>query len=119
MLCETTARGFVSCCTRTIAFVHCYSILQWARDWFEGEFSQTPSAANAYIRQADYIASLAAQPAVRLDTLKRVHGACCPMVFLVFDGLLNVHGGLLQIESALVTDKPVSLPECIQWARRQ
>jgi ubiquitin-activating enzyme E1 len=68
--------------------------LQWARDWFEGEFSQSPAAVNAYLRQPGYFAAFSAQPAVRWETLKR-------------------------IEASLVSERPITLEECIQWARRQ
>lgn len=64
--------------------------LQWARDWFEGEFSQAPAAVNAFLRQPDFIASLAAQPAVRLETLKKVCALCYTCVCFVLCRLSSV-----------------------------
>ena len=35
--------------------------LQWARDWFEGEFKQTPEDCNLYLSSTDFETSLAQQ----------------------------------------------------------
>ncbi len=59
--------------------------LQWARDWFEGEYKGAPQAANAYLEGgAGYLAALAQQPAgQRFETLEKVSGlrtlrcSCC------------------------------------------
>ncbi|EQC27114.1 ubiquitin-activating enzyme E1 [Saprolegnia diclina VS20] len=37
--------------------------LQWARDWFEGTFFQSPSDVNAYVSTPDFVAKLHAQNA--------------------------------------------------------
>merc|ERR1719449_19003 len=49
--------------------------LQWARDWFEGIFKQTPGDANAYLGTPDFLAQLASQQNTKLDTLERVHAS--------------------------------------------
>merc|ERR1719231_93612 len=66
--------------------------LQWARDWFEGVFKQTPGDANAYLGTPDFLAQLASQQNTKLDTLERVH-------------------------TSLVTDRARGFDECIVWAR--
>ncbi|KAG5187960.1 ubiquitin-activating enzyme E1 [Tribonema minus] len=66
--------------------------LQWARDWFEGAFSQSAGDANAYLEMPDFLAQLAAQPNARLETLRRV-------------------------EEALVSGRPERYAQCVQWAR--
>ena len=65
--------------------------LQWAREWFEGEFQQTPSEANSYLDQANYSDKLKIQ---RLETLTN-------------------------LEAALVSHKPTSYKDCVEWARLQ
>jgi len=65
--------------------------IQWARDLFEGCFKQSADDVNAYLSQPDFLSSLEQQPGVRKGTL---------------EGL----------RSNLV-DKPLSLKDCIVWAR--
>ena len=65
--------------------------IQWARDLFEGFFTTGPSDCNAYLSQADYLQSLEAQPGVRRPTLEALKANLC--------------------------DKPISLEECVVWAR--
>lgn len=66
--------------------------LQWAREWFEEAFKQTPEDANKYIYSADFTASLAAQQNMKLDTLQR-------------------------IKDALVDHRATSFDDCVVWAR--
>lgn len=47
--------------------------LQWARDWFEGEFKQAPDAFNAFLKDPAYLASIAGAPN-RLELLLRIEG---------------------------------------------
>ncbi|KAF0690396.1 Aste57867_18231 [Aphanomyces stellatus] len=63
--------------------------LQWARDWFEGVFFQTPNDVNAYITTADFVA-------------KNIHTDAVERVF-----------------QSLVTEKPATFHDCIKWARLQ
>jgi ubiquitin-activating enzyme E1 len=66
--------------------------LQWARDWFEGEFKQSAEDVNAYLSQPpqQYWDSL--QPNTRTETLKK-------------------------IQKTLVEDRPVTMEDCVVWAR--
>jgi len=64
--------------------------LQWARDYFEGEFKQTADEVNAYLTNEAYLGSL--QPNTKLETLKIVH-------------------------RALVQERPESMEDCVVWAR--
>lgn len=66
--------------------------LQWARDWFEGIFFQTPADVNKYISSSDFLMTLKAQQNTKLETMERL--------------LDN-----------LVTNKPLTFDECILWAR--
>jgi len=66
--------------------------LQWARDWFEGEFKQVPEAVNAYLTQADFLAVLARQANTRIETLE-------------------------QVAAALGEERPSSVEDCVRWAR--
>lgn len=68
---------------------HC---VQWARDWFEGAFSQTPRNANQYLTNPDFLSRLDAQQNVKVETLEA-------------------------LRSALLTDRPTSFEQCIAWAR--
>lgn len=66
--------------------------LQWARDYFEGEFKQSAEDVNAYLSQSpeDYLASL--QPNTKTETLKK-------------------------IRRTLVDERPVAFEDCVTWAR--
>lgn len=66
--------------------------LQWARDYFEGEFKQSAEDVNAYLSQSpdDYLASL--QPNTKTETLKN-------------------------IQRTLVDERPVTFEDCVAWAR--
>jgi ubiquitin-activating enzyme E1 len=66
--------------------------LQWARDYFEGEFKQIAEDVNAYLSQSpeEYLDSL--QPNAKTETLKK-------------------------IRRTLVDERPVSFDDCITWAR--
>lgn len=66
--------------------------LQWARDYFEGEFKQSAEDVNAYLSQPpdEYLASL--QPNTKAETLKT-------------------------ILRTLVDERPVTFEDCVAWAR--
>jgi len=66
--------------------------LQWARDYFEGEFKQSAEDVNSYLSQSpdDYLASL--QPNTKTETLRNI---LC----------------------TLVDERPVTFEDCVTWAR--
>ena len=66
--------------------------LQWARDYFEGEFKQSAEEVNSYLSSnpCAYMATL--QPNTKLDTLKI-------------------------IQKTLVDERPVTFEDCVVWAR--
>ena len=66
--------------------------LQWARDYFEGEFKQSAEDVNAYLSQSpdEYLASL--QPNTKTETLK-------------------------SILRTLVDERPVTFEDCVAWSR--
>eukprot|EP00980_Cylindrotheca_fusiformis_P002385 scaffold558_cov111-Cylindrotheca_fusiformis.AAC.3 len=66
--------------------------LQWARDWFEGEFKQSAEEVNSYLGQPaeQYLASL--QPNTKTETLRT-------------------------IRKTLVDERPVTFEDCVVWAR--
>jgi len=67
--------------------------LQWARDYFEGEFTQTATEVNNYLTQGpDYILNDCAAQNNKLETLQIIH-------------------------RALVQERPESFDDCIVWAR--
>merc|ERR1719424_1876364 len=65
--------------------------IQWARDLFEGFFSQSANDVNSYLSQPDYLQQLERQPGVRKPTLEAIKTNLC--------------------------EKPISVEECIVWAR--
>ncbi|OWZ23711.1 hypothetical protein PHMEG_0001347 [Phytophthora megakarya] len=66
--------------------------LQWARDWFEGEFFQAPSDVNRYLEGPAFMKELNEQQNTKVETLER-------------------------LKSSLVDDRPMSFEDCISWAR--
>ncbi|KUF99247.1 Kinesin protein KIF16B [Phytophthora nicotianae] len=66
--------------------------LQWARDWFEGEFFQAPSDVNRYLEGPAFMKELNEQQNTKIETLER-------------------------LKSSLVDDRPMSFEDCISWAR--
>ncbi len=66
--------------------------LQWAREWFEEIFKQTPNDCNNYIEDSDFTLNLEAQQNMKLDTLNR-------------------------IKDAIVDSKPNTFADCVAWAR--
>jgi ubiquitin-activating enzyme E1 len=66
--------------------------LQWARDFFEGIFKQTPEDANNYVTNPDFMAALQQQQNTKLDTLKKV-------------------------KESVLDDRPSSFEDCIAFAR--
>jgi ubiquitin-activating enzyme E1 len=67
--------------------------LQWARDWFEGEFKQCAEDVNVYLSATDstqYLESL--QPNTKVETLKTIH-------------------------RILKEERPNNFEDCITWAR--
>ena len=65
--------------------------IQWARDTFEGLFTQGAHDVNAYLSQPDFLVNLERQPGVRKPTLEAIRTNLC--------------------------EKPISVEECIVWAR--
>lgn len=69
--------------------------LQWARDLFEGWFTQIPESVNQYLRQPNFIEDLLKQPGSQpLDALTG-------------------------IKEYLVTHKPRTFDACVFWAREK
>ena len=66
--------------------------LQWARDYFEGEFKQSGEDVNSYLSNPDYAASLAAQQNSKLEIA-------------------------MAIRKTLVDERPRSFEDCVVWAR--
>ncbi|DBA02358.1 TPA: hypothetical protein N0F65_007177, partial [Lagenidium giganteum] len=66
--------------------------LQWARDWFEGEFFQAPLDVNQYLTDANFMKKLNEQQNTKLETLER-------------------------LKQSLVDQRPLAFEDCIQWAR--
>jgi len=66
--------------------------LQWAREWFEEVFKQTPDDVNKYLTTPDYYSVLSLQQNMKLETVRRM-------------------------KDALVTSRPLSFADCIAWAR--
>lgn len=69
--------------------------LQWARDYFEGDFRTAAEEANSFLKKGqEYIDELRRQgPGTMLSTLEIVY-------------------------SCLVEDRPHSVQDCVEWARR-
>lgn len=69
--------------------------LQWARDYFEGLFKTNAEEANSLLKnKQDHLGELRRQgPGTMLSTLEGVH-------------------------SSLISERPQSVSDCIQWARR-
>ena len=69
--------------------------LQWARDGFEGMFSQTPETARQYLTDPKFMERTVKQSGVvPVETLQSV-------------------------KAALVDSRPTSFPDCVSWARLQ
>lgn len=68
--------------------------LQWARDWFEGEFKQSAEDVNSYLNNPNYAATLAGQQNTKAETV-------------------------MSIRKTLVDERPVSFEDCVVWARLQ
>jgi ubiquitin-activating enzyme E1 len=66
--------------------------IQWARDWFEGAFNQVPADVNNFLGNPDFVAVLDSQQNTKLETLER-------------------------IKTNLVLERPLTLGECVVWAR--
>ena len=67
--------------------------IQWARDYFEGEFRQSAEDVNSYLSDADYASSLSGNHS-KLDT------TTC-------------------IRKTLVDERPVKFEDCVIWARQE
>ena len=66
--------------------------LQWARDWFEGEFKQAAETANSYLTTPPVVFLETLQPNTKLETLKN-------------------------IQRVLRDERPTSFDDCVTWAR--
>ena len=69
--------------------------LQWARDHFEGVFSQAPTSINQYLTQPSYFRQLSQQPGSMASDAYE----------MIMDGL--------------VRSKPLTFNDCVAWARQQ
>jgi ubiquitin-activating enzyme E1 len=67
--------------------------LQWARDLFEGVYKQAPEDVNKYLTDTNFMQQLQQQQNTKLDTLKK-------------------------IRESLVSDRPSSFYDCINFARQ-
>lgn len=67
--------------------------LQWARDWFEGTFTQDAMNVNQYLTNPDFIKQLEAQQNTRLETLQKLQD--------------------------MFENRPYKFEDCIVWARLQ
>lgn len=59
---------------------------------FEGDLKQVPDSVNAYLAQPNFLEILARQSNTRIDTLEK-------------------------IQSALVSERPTTIEDCVRWAR--
>ena len=66
--------------------------LQWARDMFEGTFSQSPQSALKFLAESDYLDKIDGQASQTVDTLET-------------------------ITQILKTEKPDNFDDCVAWAR--
>ena len=66
--------------------------LQWARDYFEGDFKQAAEDVNSYLSSPNFEETLKAQENTMLDTV-------------------------LNIKKTLVDERPYSFEDCIIWSR--
>jgi ubiquitin-activating enzyme E1 len=67
--------------------------IQWARDFFEGTFTQAAMDVNQYLTNDQFLIQLDSQQNTKIDTLQR-------------------------LKSSLVDDMPTSFHECIIWSRK-
>ena len=67
--------------------------LQWARDWFEGTFTQDPMNVNQYLTHSDFVKQLETQQNTRLETLEKLQD--------------------------MFENRPYKFEDCIVWARLQ
>ena len=68
--------------------------IQWARDFFEGTFTQASDDVNQYLGNSSFLSGLDAQQNTKLETLQR-------------------------LRKSLVSERPTTFEECIHWARLQ
>ena len=66
--------------------------IQWARDFFEGTFTQAAMDVNQYLTNAEFLTQLDAQQNTKIDTLER-------------------------LKASLVDHMPKTFDECIAWSR--
>eukprot|EP00937_MAST-01D_sp_MAST-1D-sp2_P004652 g4652.t1 len=88
---DPPAKSFPICTVKNFPYAIEHT-LQWAREWFEGVYRQSPADANSYLGEADFVARLNAQQNTKLDMLERIH-------------------------ASLVTERPRGFDECVVWAR--
>jgi len=68
--------------------------IQWARDAFEGYFTHAPQEVNNYLSDPNYLQSLSKKPNEQIPTLTTLN-------------------------TCLVTNRPKTFADCVQWARVQ
>jgi ubiquitin-activating enzyme E1 len=59
--------------------------LQWARDYFEGEFKQSGEDVNSYLSNPNYVESLAGQQNSKVETALAIRKTLVDERALVFD----------------------------------
>jgi ubiquitin-activating enzyme E1 len=81
--------------------------IEWSRDTFEGWFKIVPDTVNQYLSEADFV------DAIRKENPNSLLGTCCGLCRGLWSGTDTLHC----IESALQTARPLSLEDCVKWAR--
>ncbi|KAA0154032.1 hypothetical protein FNF29_02655 [Cafeteria roenbergensis] len=89
--------------------------IQWARDWFEGEFAQAAEAANAFAADSAFLATIAGTP-TRVETLERVVG-----VFASASAAAPAQPSAAAAAAGASAASPLSpvARACAAWAREQ
>ena len=119
--------------------------IQWARDFFEGTFTQAAMDVNQYLTNPNFLQQLDAQQNTKIDTVSLL--LCCSLNYCFGDHNIVIYVNLTYInlfmvlffllffptffyfwitknttqlerlKSSLVDHMPKSLEECVQWSR--
>lgn len=68
--------------------------IQWARDYFEGQFTNIPNDVNLYITNSNAIKNILAEPATSYERINNIY-------------------------LSLKEDRPLTFDDCVKWARIQ
>lgn len=68
--------------------------IQWARDYFEGQFANIPNDVNSFIHDENAISTIQSEPATAYERLNSIY-------------------------LSLVSDKALTFDDCIKWSRLQ